>query len=53
MHAVEFETVADGNVIHIPESYKEFESQNVKVILMIDSKDDNQGKRITGTAKVR
>jgi len=53
MYAVEFETVVDGNIIHIPKSYKEFDSQNVKVILMIDSKDSNQGKRIPGTAKGR
>ncbi len=51
MHAVEFETVADGDIIHIPGKYREFESQNVKVILMMAPKDNSQEKRILGTAK--
>jgi hypothetical protein len=51
MYAVEFETVVDGNIIHIPDNYQEFESQNVKVILMMSPKDDSQKKRVPGTAK--
>ena len=51
MYAVEFETVTDGRVIHIPEEYQEFESKNVKVIVMTDEKDYPQGKRVPGTAK--
>ena len=30
MYAVEFETVAEGKTIHIPEEYAEFDSKNVK-----------------------
>jgi hypothetical protein len=51
MHAVEFNTIVDGNTIHIPGEYSEFESQNVKVIIMIDSHNKKQGKRKPGTAK--
>lgn len=51
MYAVEFETIADGNVIHIPEEYREFESKIVKVIIMMDPKTSVQKKRIPGTAK--
>lgn len=36
MYAVEFETVAQNGVIHIPANYSEFMSQPVKVVLMMD-----------------
>lgn len=51
MYAVEFDTVVDGKIIHIPEEYTEFESQNVKVILMMEPKNNSQEKRKPGTAK--
>ena len=51
MYAVEFETVADGKMIHIPDEYQEFESKNLKVILMIDEKDRSRGERKPGSAK--
>lgn len=50
-YAVEFETVADGKVIHIPDDYPEFESKNVRVIIMMDSIGIEKKKRIPGTAK--
>jgi hypothetical protein len=51
MYAVEFESVVEGNSIHIPEEYPEFESHNVKVILMMEPKKKQRGKRKPGTAK--
>ena len=53
MYAVEFETVADGKTIHIPDEYAEFESRNVKVILMMNPRNKNKSQEKTkpGTAK--
>ena len=51
MHTVEFNAVVDGNTIHIPGEYSEFESQKVKVTIMIDGHNKKQGKRKPGTAK--
>ncbi len=54
MVAIEFETIMDGGVIHIPDEYREFESKNVRVTLMMDSKEPEKKvlkKRIPGTAK--
>ena len=51
MYAVEFETVAEGKTINIPDEYAEFDSQNIKVILMMNSQDNSQNRRIPGTAK--
>ena len=55
MVAIEFETVVEGKTINIPDEYAEFDSQNVKVILMMNPKAQNksneQEKRIPGTAK--
>lgn len=50
MRVVEFITVVDGNTIHIPGEYSEFESQNVKFVIMIDNHNKKQGKRKPGTA---
>ena len=55
MVAIEFETVVEGKTIHIPEEYAEFDSQNVKVILMMNPKTQNKSnekeKRTPGSAK--
>ena len=51
MYAVEFETVVKGKSIPIPEEYPEFDSKNVKVILMMEPKKKSRGKRKPGTAK--
>lgn len=55
MYAIEFETVVEDKTIHLPEEYAEFDSKNVKVILMMDPKTKNKPnekvKRIPGTAK--
>jgi hypothetical protein len=51
MYAVEFETVVEDKTIHIPEEFQEFESHNVKVILMMAPEYIPPVKRIPGTAK--
>jgi ATP-dependent DNA helicase RecG len=51
MYAVEFETVVDNNCIHIPGKFREFDSQKVKVILMMTPEKRMRGKRKPGTAK--
>lgn len=55
MYAIEFEAVVEGKTIHLPEEYAEFDSQNVKVILMMNQKTQNKSnekeKRIPGSAK--
>ena len=57
MVAIEFDAVVEDKTIHIPEEYAEFDSQNVKVILMMNpkgqkkSKSNEQEKRIPGSAK--
>ena len=55
MVAIEFETVVEGKTIQIPEEYAEFDSQNVKVILMMNpkaqDKSNKQEKRVPGSAK--
>ena len=51
MYAVEFETVVKKNCIHIPREFQEFDSHNVKVILMMETGEKRQRKRKPGTAK--
>jgi len=51
MYAVEFETVTEGKTIQIPEEYAEFDSKNVKVILMMNSQNNSQTRRKPGTAR--
>ncbi len=55
MYAIEFETVVEDKTIHLPEEYGEFDSKNVKVILMMDpktkDKPNEKEKRIPGSAK--
>ena len=51
MYAVEFETATDGKTIQIPEEYPEFESKNVKVIIMIENESSSLGERKPGSAK--
>jgi hypothetical protein len=55
MVAIEFDAVVEDKTIHLPEEYAEFDSQNVKVILMMNPKTQNKSnekeKRIPGTAK--
>ncbi|MCK4765887.1 MAG: hypothetical protein KAW12_27045 [Candidatus Aminicenantes bacterium] len=51
MQAVEFETVVNGKTILIPEKCPDLESQNVKVIILIDSKTGKLKRRKPGTAK--
>jgi hypothetical protein len=51
MYAVEFETVTNGRVIHIPQEYQDFASRNVKVIIMMDDKTRPLKQRKPGTAK--
>ena len=55
MISVEFETIVEGKTIQLPEEYAEFDSQNVKVILMMNPKTQNKSnekeKRMPGSAK--
>lgn len=55
MVAIEFESVVKGKTIYLPEEYPEFDSQKVKVILMMNPKPSKKGKakgqRIPGSAK--
>ena len=56
MYAVEFETIVHDHKIHIPAEFAEFESREVKVILMMGSKTPGKsmgihGNRTPGTAK--
>jgi hypothetical protein len=55
MHVIEFETVVKDKTIHLPEDYAEFDSQTVKVILMMNQKKQNKSnkkeKRLPGSAK--
>lgn len=55
MVAVEFESVVKGKTIRLPEKYANFDSQKVKVILMMKpkalKKSKVKEKRIPGSAK--
>jgi hypothetical protein len=51
MYAVEFEALVEGKTIRIPEEYREFESHNVKVILMMNNRITSPKERIPGTAR--
>jgi hypothetical protein len=55
MVAIEFESVVKGKTIYLPEKYSDFDSQKVKVILMMNPKPSKKikenGKRIPGSAK--
>lgn len=55
MVAVEFESVVKGKTIHLPKKYSEFDSQKVKVILMMNPKTPRKLKekerRMPGSAK--
>lgn len=55
MVAIEFESVVKGKTIHLPDKYAEFDSREVKVILMMNPKPPKKiktkEKRIPGTAK--
>lgn len=51
MRTVEFVTKADGNIIHIPEKYKEFASKNLKIILMMEDDTEKKRQRKAGSAK--
>ena len=52
MYAIEFETKLRGNLISIPEKYKDFVSKHVKVIVMMDKNKENvEKKRVAGSAK--
>jgi hypothetical protein len=42
MYAVEFETVAKNGFIEIPAHYSEFSAQSVRVVLMMDDKEQQQ-----------
>jgi hypothetical protein len=55
MVAVEFESVVKGKTIHLPKKYAEFDSQKVKVILMMNPNPPKRLKekerRLPGSAK--
>lgn len=53
MVAVEFESVVMDKMIYLPERYAEFDSQTVKVILMMNPKTPKKPKekRMPGSAK--
>ncbi|MCP4143170.1 MAG: hypothetical protein GY755_23265 [Chloroflexi bacterium] len=52
MHVVEFETVTDGQTIHIPTKYKELASGSVKVIIMTENHQaEKPKKRTPGSGK--
>ncbi len=51
MYAVEFETVVKDKAIYIPEKYSSFDAKTVKVILMLETGNRSEKKRVPGTAK--
>ena len=55
MVAIEFESVVKDKTIYLPEKYAEFDSQKVKVILMMNPKTPKKSrkkeKRMPGSTK--